>query len=133
MIANEKEIAPMSTVQERIQENEPPAPKPSNVNVADRVAESIIHDLCRILLKRLVDLRKMTADGFLVQDRINEAIEELLRWRAQAVDKRLAPCGDDQLRALHDALGRTFTERKFRFLNFVSDGNKNGIPAEKPN
>jgi hypothetical protein len=39
----------------------------------------------------------------------------------------------DQLRALHDALGRTFTERKFRFLNFVSDGNKNGIPAEKPN
>jgi hypothetical protein len=111
-----------------------PAPKPSNVNVADRVAESIIRDLCRILLKRLVDLRKMTADGFLVQDRINEAIEELLRWRAQAVDERLPPCGDgDQLRALHDALGRTFTERKFRFLNFVSDGNKNGIPAEKPN
>jgi hypothetical protein len=110
------------------------ASKPSNVNVADRVAESIIRDLCRILLKRLVDLRKMTADGFLVQDRINEAIEELLRWRAQAVDERLAPCGDgDQLRALHDALGRTFTERKFRFLNFVSDGNKNGIPAEKPN
>jgi len=86
-----------------------PAPKPSNVNVADRVAESIIRGLCRILLKRLVDLRKMTADGFLVQDRINEAIEELLRWRAQVVDERLAPCGDgDQLRALHDALGRTF-------------------------
>ena len=62
-----------------------PAPKPSNVDVADRVAESVIRDLCRILLKRLVDLRKMTADGFLVQDRINEAIEELLRWRAQAV------------------------------------------------
>jgi hypothetical protein len=64
-----------------------PAPKPRNVNVADRVAESIIRDLCRILLKRLVDLRKMTADGFLVQDRINEAIEELLRWREQAVDE----------------------------------------------
>ena len=101
-----------------------PAPKPRNVNVADRVAESIIRDLCRILLKRLVDLRKMTADGFLVQDRINEAIEELLRWRAQAVHEPLAPCGEgDQLQALHDALGRTFTERKFRFLNFVSDGN----------
>ena len=106
-----------------------PAPKPRNVNVADRVAESIIRDLCRILLKRLVDLRKMTADGFLVQDRINEVIEELLRWRAQAVDERLAPCGDGD--HLHDALGRTFTERKFRFLNFVSDGYKNGLPAEK--
>jgi hypothetical protein len=100
------------------------ASKPSNVSVADGVTESIIRDLCRILLKRLVDLRKMTADGFLVQDRINEAIEELLRWRAQAVHEPLAPCGEgDQLQALHDALGRTFTERKFRFLNFVSDGN----------
>jgi hypothetical protein len=37
-------------------------------------------------LKTLVDLRKMMADGFLVHDRINEVIEELLRWRAQAVE-----------------------------------------------
>ena len=81
MIANEKEIAPMSTVQDRIQANE-------HRLISDR--------------QNLAHMENSSGDG-------------------------------DQLRALHDALGRAFTERKFRFLNFVSDGNKNGIPAEKPN
>jgi hypothetical protein len=73
MVANE-EIAPMSTVQERIQENE-------HRLIPDR--------------QNLAHMENSSGDG-------------------------------DQLRALHDALGRAFTERKFRFLNFVSDGNKNG-------
>jgi len=80
MVANE-EIAPMSTVQERIQANE-------HRLISDR--------------QNLAHMENSSGDG-------------------------------DQLRALHDALGRAFTERKFRFLNFVSDGNKNGIPAEKTN
>jgi hypothetical protein len=84
--ANEKEIAPMSIVQERIPKLMAAEAKIRKAAASKPIGEPIIRDLCRILLKRLVDLRKMTADGFLVQDRINEAIEELLRWRAQAVD-----------------------------------------------
>ena len=66
-----------------------------------------------------------------VQERIQENEHRLILDRQNLAHMENSSDDGDQLRALHDALGRTFTERKFRFLNFVSDGNKNGT-AEKP-